>query len=489
MNGLAIEVPGEASPLNEVGVERNLRAATSNDVTQIQSGTKQLEYWETDEGYYSTLQNVFLRRELPPEVRMLSMIQLKNGIDKYWRKSASNAIRTPERTKIRERLISGSLEEPIDRLASLSSIVAAKVARYEFPSQWPDLFKDLITSLNDSANPNAPASQLQRSLLIIHHVVKELATVKLTRNRQAFTLAVPGLLDTLRRIYSFKVQQWQSQVSGGMSVEVTKAMNASEQCLKILRRLVVSSHDFPHSQDQVKDLWQDTAGHVQLYLQMYQNTDLQNAYRISASQHAKQLSKMHVNLAKDHAVSFALLPNTPDLVRYYWSTARQFRQRQLFAGDEIDDDETDVLDAFSLRAILLLRACFKEAFNLMQPLKYRNSDRKQEPAEARKVFTDNLLTHAFVQDLFQSIVSNFFIYVQSDIEEWVSEPEEWDMKLEGDEDAYERSVRAASERLFLDITLHHKDLVIEPLMQTANTVASKCGMLNSVTHHGLMLSF
>lgn len=34
-------------------------------------------------------QSVFLDKSLPIEVRYLAIIQLKNGIDKYWRKTAT----------------------------------------------------------------------------------------------------------------------------------------------------------------------------------------------------------------------------------------------------------------------------------------------------------------------------------------------------------------------------------------------------------------
>jgi hypothetical protein len=34
-------------------------------------------------------QSVFLDKSLPLEVRYLAIIQLKNGIDKYWRKTAT----------------------------------------------------------------------------------------------------------------------------------------------------------------------------------------------------------------------------------------------------------------------------------------------------------------------------------------------------------------------------------------------------------------
>lgn len=43
-------------------------------------------------------QSVFLDKSLPLEVRYLAIIQLKNGIDKYWRKTATKYARhwTPE---------------------------------------------------------------------------------------------------------------------------------------------------------------------------------------------------------------------------------------------------------------------------------------------------------------------------------------------------------------------------------------------------------
>ena len=39
--------------------------------------------------YTDTVQSVFLDHSLPLEVRYLAIIQLKNGIDKYWRKTAT----------------------------------------------------------------------------------------------------------------------------------------------------------------------------------------------------------------------------------------------------------------------------------------------------------------------------------------------------------------------------------------------------------------
>jgi len=51
-----IELPAEANPLTEGILLHVLKSAASNDPTQIQTGTKQLQQWETTSGYYSLLQ-------------------------------------------------------------------------------------------------------------------------------------------------------------------------------------------------------------------------------------------------------------------------------------------------------------------------------------------------------------------------------------------------------------------------------------------------
>lgn len=84
----AIEVPAETNPLTENLLVHSLRSASSSDPYQIQTGTKQLQQWEKSEHFYVHLQSAYLDRRLPLELRYLAIIQLKNGIDKYWRKTA-----------------------------------------------------------------------------------------------------------------------------------------------------------------------------------------------------------------------------------------------------------------------------------------------------------------------------------------------------------------------------------------------------------------
>jgi hypothetical protein len=89
MQNFAIEVSGEANPLTEHTLLNVLRSAASTDPQQVQSGAKQLERWEKVAGFYKYLQSVFIDKSLPFEVRYLAIIQVKNGIEKYWRKTAA----------------------------------------------------------------------------------------------------------------------------------------------------------------------------------------------------------------------------------------------------------------------------------------------------------------------------------------------------------------------------------------------------------------
>jgi hypothetical protein len=52
----AIELPGEAAPLSPQQVFLALQSASSGQQHLIQTGTQQLQTWESQSGYYSLLQ-------------------------------------------------------------------------------------------------------------------------------------------------------------------------------------------------------------------------------------------------------------------------------------------------------------------------------------------------------------------------------------------------------------------------------------------------
>ena len=69
-------------------------------------------------------------------MRYLAIIHLKNGVDKYWRKTATNAIKKEEKELIKSRSVDAVLNEPNDQLALHSANFLSKVIRIEYPREW-----------------------------------------------------------------------------------------------------------------------------------------------------------------------------------------------------------------------------------------------------------------------------------------------------------------------------------------------------------------
>uniref|UniRef100_A0A8H7TJH4 Importin N-terminal domain-containing protein n=1 Tax=Bionectria ochroleuca TaxID=29856 RepID=A0A8H7TJH4_BIOOC len=199
----AIEVPGSANPLSYQGLCRTLQnATTSPDATQRQSSEQQLTTWETHPGYYSSLQSVYLDKSLPLEPRFQAVIQLKNGIDRYWRLYAhvKNGVSPEEKTLIRSRLFQGTIDEGEERLAEHNALVVARIVRIDYPADWPEALPQIIELLRTSRHGNQ--QHLFGTLQILLQVVKELGTARLRKSQTALQSVAPEMVHVLSEIYS-----------------------------------------------------------------------------------------------------------------------------------------------------------------------------------------------------------------------------------------------------------------------------------------------
>jgi len=309
MPSFAIEVSGEANPLDENQLIHTLRSASSSDPTQIQTGTKQLQRWEKTAGYYKHLQSAYLDQRLPLELRYLAVIQLKNGIDKYWRKTALNAVSKADKEVIRSRLLESGLNEPDVRLALQDALVIAKVARFEYPQDWPDVLSDLVQTLRSASQ--IPPLQLTRALLILLHIVKELSTGRLQRTKQNLQAATPEVVHVLSSLYNSTVTYWQSNHD-------ESAMRLSLMTIKVLRRLLINGYEHPNRAPEVVTFWGATQQHLSTFMQLGGNVLLEK--------NMLQLAKLHYEMAREHPAAFALLPNSVDLARAYWGVAKEYGQ-------------------------------------------------------------------------------------------------------------------------------------------------------------------
>ncbi|XP_050667991.1 importin-11 [Leptidea sinapis] len=213
-----------------------LNRATSQNTDVLKPAEKKLEEWEIEPGFYSVLLNVMSNHSVDVNVRWLAVMCFKNGVDRYWRRNAPHAISDDEKIKLRQGLLTSSvLSEPVTQIATQEAVLISKIARFDCPNNWPNLVPDLLGALKASQ----PLVQ-HRSLLIFHHVVKELASKRLFGDRRTFQ----GLTET---VYGFILGLWHENtelfirhIQEGAATElITEHLEKALLCLRILRKLTV----------------------------------------------------------------------------------------------------------------------------------------------------------------------------------------------------------------------------------------------------------
>uniref|UniRef100_A0A8C4S9Z7 Importin-11 n=1 Tax=Erpetoichthys calabaricus TaxID=27687 RepID=A0A8C4S9Z7_ERPCA len=157
-----------------------LSHATSQDTAVLKPAEEQLKQWETQPGFYSVLLNIFTNHLLDVNVRWLAVLYFKNGIDRYWRRIAPNAISEEEKNSLRAGLIT-NFNEPVNQIATQIAVLIAKVARLDCPRQWPELIPVLIESVKVQDD-----LQQHRALLTFYHVTKTLSSKRLSADKKLF---------------------------------------------------------------------------------------------------------------------------------------------------------------------------------------------------------------------------------------------------------------------------------------------------------------
>ncbi|KAL4881269.1 armadillo-type protein [Aspergillus karnatakaensis] len=470
-----IELAGESNPLTPQNVLNSLIQAASSTQQQVQTGTKQLQHWEKQEKYYTFLQDVFIDQSIPFEARYLAVIQIKNGIDKYWRKTAPNAIKKEEKDHIKVRALQAGVVEPAPLLALHNALAIAKIMRFEYPQDWSDGMSSVITLLRSSTQPGANPLQLPRTLIILLQIIKELSTARLSRTRQSLQSMVPEILHVLGGIYVGKVNTWTAALEqGNLGVAgLLETMEQSLVALKVIRRLVVSGFEHPNRDKDASEFWVLTHSQFsRLFTLITGSVTLPEEAQKLVEKHLLQLSKLHVEMAKTHAASFALLPNSIPLVQSYWTLVVKLGENYSQLGSDGESEGKTFMEKAGLRALLLLRACSKMAFYPAQTFKYQTAQDKEEKKQAVELIKAQLFTHDFVVHVMELLVTQFFRFRQSDFQEWEEDPEEWERKEEDIAEAWEFSIRSCSEKLFLDLVIHFKDLLVPRLLTVFQSFAT-----------------
>merc|ERR1711871_1916915 len=187
---------------------------------------------ERSTGFCSAMLEVSSNSALPTQTRYLAAIYLKNNIVRYWapRDTSLTSVTPEEKAHLRRRCLE-LLNEQDDEVAVQKAISISKMAKSDYPAEWPDLFGSLSNLLS-----GADTERLLRVLGVLHFVLKELSSKCLVQDRKRFQELAPGLLGFVKTHWTGCAQLVCEGGAAGIGPEALRGLTLSS---KVLRRIML----------------------------------------------------------------------------------------------------------------------------------------------------------------------------------------------------------------------------------------------------------
>ncbi|KAK9365030.1 armadillo-type protein [Lipomyces kononenkoae] len=447
-----------------------LQAAVSQDPASVstrKAAEAQLKNWETHSGFYSLLQDAFLDSSLPTEIRWIGIIYFKNGIDKYWRKSAPNAIAKDEKIQIRSK-ITQTFWITNEQLASQNALAIARISKFDFPVEWPSLFSDMIGLANDAHYGN-DLVRLKQILVVLNQIVKTLSGARFGKTRAALQQAAPDMVRVVGQWYVQFTQEWMTSSFNDDSQNSTSAIseqlelraNIGYLSLKICRRLVSEGYEFANRHIEARELFQVSTLHLNAFVEKYLSSPSE-----TLEKYIRTCGKFYQDLSERQPTAFILLPGSFDLVRSYLTML----QSQAAAFHQPNFESQEFWEKVLVRGLTLLRKCIKMIFgDGTVTIKYRTPEDREETKSAVRSLKEELCTDSFVVSVHDILLWSYLRLRPTDLEKWSNEPEEF--VYDEVQNSWEYQLRPCSEKVYVDLLLNFKDL-LKPRVLEAFEAAS-----------------
>ncbi|KAF9570878.1 hypothetical protein EC968_001317 [Mortierella alpina] len=431
--------------------------AASQEQARMQSAVTQLQQWETTPQFNATLQDIFYDRSLDTNIRWQAIIYLKNGIDKYWRRAAKNAIAPEEKAAIRSRLLT-ALDEEQKPLATQNAVLIAKIARIDFPLEWPDLLTTLLDIVRTStANESDPRARLvqQRSLYTLHLVVKGLISKTLAGGRKQFQMVAPDLFSNVVNIYVRYIDLLFA--SNTTNIEsLSGCLETSHMALKCLRRIVVHGFpDFATTEGPVA-FFRLALEHLQKFMTFKESIPEQCSFLVTAvDSHIKLIGKFYLDLMDAHPRQFILSPGAGDVLRFYWG---------LLAGNGNEHGAAPAQTTL-IQGLLLIKKTLKDPQFILT-----NRDPEPVVVQCRHIIENEFMTAETSNKLAEILITKYMRLTEDDLDEWDNNPEEW--ALEEEADSWRYQLRPCAEKVFMDLLSSHRAQLSPLLVQLAGSTSN-----------------
>ncbi|RKP07868.1 armadillo-type protein [Thamnocephalis sphaerospora] len=409
-----------------------LREITSQQPERMHPAETSLKDWERDSGFYSTLQDISLDTSLERDVRWQALIQLKNGIDRYWRSTARHGIKPAEKAAIRARLFE-NIDEDISVLARHHAILVSKIARIDFPNDWHDLLQVLLSMIQSAAaiqDATVAKRVKQRALYILYQVVKALCSKTLASSRKLFQEIAPQLLQQVGMLCTSHMDHWISVLAQhAQHPDIIADMNVSFVAFKCLRHLIV--HGF----------------------QSFGENEVSASFFLAAFEYLTRFLTTR-NTLPPKATSVTLVC---------------LCMKVCGEPPVASTHERCVIQGMSLICGLIKNSNYTPQ---------KGSKMVEETTQARAILDEQLFVAEFASTCIETLVLRYIPLQRADFEAWQDDPETW--AAEDEADHWEYQLRKCSEKLFTDMLSQHHQQLGPVVISMLESVSSQQSTANPI---------
>ncbi|GAK63367.1 ARM repeat-containing protein [Moesziomyces antarcticus] len=489
-----------------------LALASSTDPAVLKQANSQLDEWEKLPDFWLVLLQIAFDTQLSlpassstasghdhdqrDAIRIQAIIRFKNGIDKFWRSRVVARVAVtirPESKQAIRSLLFNCLREPNRTIALQASVSISRIARLDYPRDWPDLFTTLqqamveahaaLAALPPSPQVGQPQDQataqarqlnttvLMRAADVCSKALKELESVRVLAGKMRMTELSRELLPVLHPIF----EQYFTEVfslsanddlgtlaAWSNTVLRPEHVRTSHLLLKAISRLAVadigmisrsSTSQGGASANMAQAFFRSTPRALQTlkdtrlaYLRLLrsphaaQHTSATTSAALvtALTKHLYAFGKFFLSLIQRDNGKAAFWQGWADVVGWYWSQAKDVNDHSLSVPRDDYANHAAVIDyppRFVVQALVLL--------------KHSLAQWKGNRPEG-----GFFLTHDFAQEAADVLARRLMRLNADDLERWHADPEEWAVGEE--QENYELDIRPAAERALMVLAQHTK---------------------------------
>ncbi|XP_016940953.2 importin-11 [Drosophila suzukii] len=459
-------------------VAQTLQAATNPSHEIVQKAEAQLREWEQQPGFFPTIARLSMRRsggcgdaqhggtssteDSEVKVRWMAAVYLKNGVERYWRPNSRQELPAEQKQQIREVLLRHYDAEEVPQVALQIAVLLGRLARTDYPRFWPELLPTLMKQLQACGTDGESALQ-QRILIVLHYVLKALASRRLMAEQRAFE-------ELGSQIFGYLAWDIWAPLTARFLQHVRKeealALNALQRAyvvMRSLRKLVVYGCAKPYKSTDhmnfVEQLFQRLRQCLELRYELRMGSGTPGTATIltELERFVIKMMKTLNELMERHSVSFARF--VPVALEFSFHYVFHEGTALIFdAGDRIN---------FSNFAI--------QALNMLKGIMLSGNDSISAPPEGGASIEDELLASAAqshakfftaerVTYICEKIVTHYFLLTQQELEEWQRDPEGYDQD-DGGGDAWKYALRPSVETLYFTCFTQHSQVMIQEVLR------------------------